>query len=293
MVVSVPATSANLGPGFDCLGLSLNLRNRFFIEPSNIHAVKLVGEGEGIPKFLTNNIFTKVFYEILKKHGNDGSFKFLLHNKVPITRGMGSSSAMIVGAVASAFAFLGFAFDRENILNTALIYENHPDNITPAVFGGYNAAFVEKKKVISLKTKIPSFLKAVMVIPNRAISTKQSRHLLPKRYSVQESVFNLSHASLMTMAIAQGKWDLLRCCAKDRMHQYKRMQTYPVLFAIQKLALENNALMSTLSGSGSSFFNMCYEEDAPKLKQVLSKKFPKFRVAVLDFDNDGVLIEKD
>ncbi|WP_231899543.1 homoserine kinase, partial [Helicobacter pylori] len=155
------------------------------------------------------------------------------------------------------------------------------------------AAFVEKKKVISLKTTIPSFLKAVMVIPNRTISTKQSRHLLPKRYSVQESVFNLSHASLMTMAIVQGKWDLLRCCSKDRMHQYKRMQTYPVLFAIQKLALENNALMSTLSGSGSSFFNMCYEEDAPKLKQVLSKKFPKFRVAVLDFDNDGVLIEKD
>lgn len=76
MVVSVPATSANLGPGFDCLGLSLNLRNRFFIEPSSFHAVKLVGEGEGIPKFLTNNIFTKVFYEILKKHGNDGSFKF-------------------------------------------------------------------------------------------------------------------------------------------------------------------------------------------------------------------------
>lgn len=108
--MSVPATSANLGPGFDCLGLSLNLRNRFFIESSSFHAVKLVGEGEGIPKFLTNNIFTKVFYEILKKHGNDGSFKFLLHNKVPITRGMGSSSAMIVGAVASAFAFLGFDF---------------------------------------------------------------------------------------------------------------------------------------------------------------------------------------
>ncbi|AFI06616.1 homoserine kinase [Helicobacter cetorum] len=293
MIVSVPATSANLGPGFDCLGLSLNLRNRFFIEPSSFQAMKLVGEGEGIPKFLTDNIFTKVFYKILRMHGDERSFKFLLHNKVPITRGMGSSSAMIVGAVTSAFALLGFAFNKENILNTALFYESHPDNITPAVFGGYNVALVEKNKVVSLKAKLPSFLKAVMVIPNRATSTKQSRQVLPKRYSTQESVFNLSHASLMTMAIMQGKWELLRVCSKDRMHQNRRMQAYPVLFMIQKLALENNALMSTLSGSGSSFFNMCYEEDALRLKQVLSKKFPKFRVAILDFDNDGVIIEKD
>lgn len=291
--MSVPATSANLGPGFDCLGLSLNLRNRFFIEPSSFQAMKLVGEGEGIPKFLTDNIFTKVFYKILRMHGDERSFKFLLHNKVPITRGMGSSSAMIVGAVTSAFALLGFAFNKENILNTALFYESHPDNITPAVFGGYNVALVEKNKVVSLKAKLPSFLKAVMVIPNRATSTKQSRQVLPKRYSTQESVFNLSHASLMTMAIMQGKWELLRVCSKDRMHQNRRMQAYPVLFMIQKLALENNALMSTLSGSGSSFFNMCYEEDALRLKQVLSKKFPKFRVAILDFDNDGVIIEKD
>ncbi|WP_104748483.1 homoserine kinase [Helicobacter cetorum] len=293
MVVSVPATSANLGPGFDCLGLSLNLRNRFFIESSAFHAVKLIGEGEGIAKFLTDNIFTKVFYRTLKAHGVESSFKFLLHNKIPITRGMGSSSAMIVGAITAAFALLGRAFDKENILNTALIYEPHPDNITPAVFGGYNVALVEKRQVSSLKVKLPSYLKAVMVIPNRATSTKQSRQVLPKRYSTQESVFNLSHASLMTMAIMQGKWDLLRLCSKDRMHQTRRMQAYPVLFAVQKLALENNALMSTLSGSGSSFFNMCYEEDAPRLKQVLSKKFSKFRVAILDFDNDGVIIEKD
>lgn len=170
--MSVFVISVNLGFGFDCLGLSLNLCNWFFIEFSSFYVVKLVGEGEGIFKFLINNIFIKVFYEILKKYGNDGLFKFLLYNKVFIIRGMGFSLVMIVGVVVLVFVFLGFDFDRENIVNIVLIYENYLDNIILVVFGGYNVVFVEKKKVISLKIKISFFLKVVMVIFNRVIFIK-------------------------------------------------------------------------------------------------------------------------
>ncbi|PAF43200.1 homoserine kinase [Helicobacter sp. 11S02596-1] len=294
MIISVPATSANLGPGFDSLGLSLDFRNVFDITPSSLTSIQLVGEGERFPKFRIDNMFVKIFKKILLDFGIPQSdFRFFFKNKIPISRGMGSSSAVIVGAIGAAYQFAGKGLDREEILNAALLYEPHPDNITPAVYGGFNVAIVDHKKVYQLKQEIPETLKAVMVVPNRSISTKYSRQALPKRYSTAESVFNLSRASLMSMAFAQGKWELLKMASKDRFHQERRMKHFPVLFAIQKIALENGALMSTLSGSGSSFFNMCYADDAERLAEIFNKKFPNFRVFVLNFDNQGIVLEQE
>ncbi|PAF47523.1 homoserine kinase [Helicobacter sp. 12S02634-8] len=294
MTISVPATSANLGPGFDSLGLSLDFRNYFNITPSILTSIQLIGEGEGFPKFRIDNMFVKIFKKTLVDLGlPESDFRFFFKNKIPISRGMGSSSAIIVGAVSAAYFWSQKYLDKQEVLNTSLIYETHPDNITPAVYGGFNVAVVEHKKVTHLTQEIPQSLKAVMVVPNRSISTKYSRQTLPKKYSTAESVFNLSRASLMSLAFAQGKWELLRLASKDKWHQEKRMKQFPVLFAVQKVALENGALMSTLSGSGSSFFNMCYADDASKLSEIFNKKFPNFRVLVLNFDNRGVVIEQE
>ncbi|PAF49100.1 homoserine kinase [Helicobacter sp. 12S02232-10] len=294
MTISVPATSANLGPGFDSLGLSLDFRNYFNITPSTLTSIQLVGEGEGFPKFRVDNMFVKIFKKTLSDLGmSERDFRFFFKNKIPISRGMGSSSAVIVGAISAAHYLVKNSLDRREIVNAALLYESHPDNITPAVYGGFNVAVVEHKKVYQLKQEIPQVLKAVMVVPNRSISTKYSRQTLPKRYSSAESVFNLSRASLMSMAFVQGKWEFLRLASKDRFHQERRMKHFPILFAVQKTALENGALMSTLSGSGSSFFNMCYEDDAQRLSEIFNKKFPNFRVFVLNFDNQGVVLEQE
>ncbi|PAF43336.1 homoserine kinase [Helicobacter sp. 11S03491-1] len=294
MIVSIPATSANLGPGFDSLGLSLNFRNQFHITPSKLTSIQIVGEGEGMPKFLIDNMFVKIFKKTLLDFGIlEREFRFFFSNKIPISRGMGSSSAVIVGAISAAYEVAGKKIDRESILNAALNYESHPDNITPAVYGGFNVAVVDYKKVYHLKQQIPDMFQAVMVVPNRSISTKYSRQALPRKYSVAESVFNLSRASLMSLAFAQGKWEFLRLASKDRFHQDRRMKQFPILFGVQKIALENGALMSTLSGSGSSFFNMCYRDDAQKLAAIFTKKFSNFRVFVLDFDNDGIVFEQE
>ncbi|BCZ16879.1 Homoserine kinase ThrB [Helicobacter sp. NHP19-003] len=295
MVVSVPATSANLGPGFDCLGLSLALKNRFSVIPATFTSIRIQGEGEGFSKFLVDNIFVKIFKESLAQQGIKENFEFSFYNSIPISRGLGSSSAIIVGALSALSHYLHGQLRKEEILEESLVYENHPDNVTPAVFGGFNVAVVEKVngrlKAYHLRTQIPDYLKAVVVIPTHSISTKFARQALPKRYSNTDAIYNLSRSSLMAMIFMQEKWELLRLASKDRLHQDRRMRLYPVLYGVQKLALESGALMSTLSGSGSSFFNLCYAGDAPGLQARLQKKYYNFKVMVLDFENEGVQVE--
>lgn len=293
MIISVPATSANLGPGFDSLGLSLNLRNYVDVMPSNIFSVSIKGEGAKNPRLKGNNMFVNIFYDHYKNiTGQRDNFRFVFNNSIPLSRGLGSSSAVIVSAITAAYEAAGVRVSKRKLLNHALVYETHPDNITPAVMGGFNAAVVERNRVYSQKKLIPNYLKAVVVIPNKPISTAQSRTTLPKSYSKDTAVYNLSRASLMVGAFFNENWELLRIASRDRFHQKVRMKNMPELFGVQKLALDNGALMSTLSGSGSTFFNMVYQEDAQKLAQKFSAKYKDFKVMTLDFDNDGVVVSE-
>lgn len=290
MTISVPATSANLGPGFDTLGLSLSLRNRVVIQPSSFFSVSIKGEGANNPRLKGNNLFVNIFNEHYRHlTGKRGVFRFKFFNKIPISRGLGSSSAVIVSAIASAYSAAGVNVSKRKLLNLALHYEHHPDNITPAVMGGFNVAVVENRKVYSQKKRIPGYLKAVVVIPDKPISTARSRTTLPRSYRKEDAIYNLSHSSLLTACFFNESWEMLRIAARDRFHQYVRMKMLPELFEVQKTAIEHGALMSTLSGSGSTFFNMVYKEDAPSLQRKFQEKFPSFRALLLDFDNDGVI----
>ena len=293
MTVSVPATSANLGPGFDSLGLAVDLRNRVEFHPSRFFSLAIKGEGENNVKLKGNNLFVGIFNDhynrLTKKKQN---FRFTFYNQIPMSRGLGSSSAVIVSAIASAYEAAGIRVSRRRILNHALFYEPHPDNITPAVMGGFNVATIEKNKVFSQKKHLPDYIKAVVVIPNKPISTSKSRTILPRSYSKENAVFNLSHTALTTAAFFNEDWEMLRIATQDRFHQRARMKTLPDLFGVQKTAYESGALMSTLSGSGSTFFNMTYAEDAVMIANKLRMKFPEFEVKILDFDNDGLILER-
>ena len=290
----VPATSANLGPGFDCLGLALGLYNYFKITPSKITSIQIRGEGEKNPKLRVDNMFVRIFNQQIAKLSKESfSCKFTFENSIPVSRGLGSSSAVIIGAISAAYKITNTPFDKQKILNEALIYESHPDNITPACMGGFNSCMLMKKEVRFLNKKIPPLLKAVVVIPNQSISTNQSRQTLPYRYSQKDAVFNLSHSTLLASAFFAEKWEMLREASQDRFHQYYRMKQLPFLFEVQKIALHNGALMSTLSGSGSTFFSLCYKEDAPKVQKALQNRFSKLRILSLDFDNKGVAFEDE
>ncbi len=292
MIVSVPATSANLGPGFDTLGLAVDLRNEVQISPSKFHSVSLKGEGSKNPKLKDNNMFITIFNDFHKNISNKKQqFRFEFQNEVPLSRGLGSSSAVIISAIASAYAIEGMELSKQKLLNLALQFESHPDNITPAVMGGFTVATVDDNEVNFIRKKLPSNLKAVVVIPNRPISTHLSRKTLPYKYGKDDTIFNVSHSSLLTAAFMSENWDMLRDASKDRIHQYYRMKQMPELFSVQKIALRNGALMSTLSGSGSTFFSLVYEKDAKNVVAKLRENFRHFKIFSCDFDNAGVKVE--
>lgn len=292
MIVRIPATSANLGPGFDSLGLALQLYNDFQITPSILQSIKIQGEGEGVPKLLKENNFIKIFKEVGASltSAESANYSFLLQNNIPISRGLGSSSAAIVGAIVGAYQALGIKYTKDIIINRALKYERHPDNITPAVNGGFNVSMLKNNRVFYIKTKISSDIKAVVVIPNKPISTKHSRKSIPKQIPLNDAVFNLSRASMIASIFANKRWHLLKFVGDDKIHQDLRMNLFPALFSVRKEAMKNGALMSVLSGSGSSFISICYRDDSARIANALAKKFIDFRVLDLEFDNNGISI---
>lgn len=291
MRILVPATSANLGPGFDCLGLSLALFNDTIIEKSNFFSISINGEGSENLNLKKNNIFVSIFNEIYQKlSGKKDFFRFVFNNNIPLSRGLGSSSAVIIGAIGAAYEMAGFKVEREKILNEALKYENHPDNIAPAALGGFVVSMVESEKVFSIKKDLDKDLNAVIVVPDIAMGTEQSRSVLPLNLGLKDCVFNISHSSFLTACFLEKKYDLLTLASKDLLHQTRRMQNLPELFEVQKFALENKALMSTLSGSGSSFFNLVYKDEAKHLTQKMEQKFKDFKIICLEFDNEGFKI---
>ena len=291
MRVSVPATSANLGPGFDSLGIAVTMKNQVIIKPSKFHSVSLKGEGANNPVLKDNNMFISIFNDFYQNLSHKKrNFRFEFTNEIPLSRGLGSSSAVIVSAIASAYAIEGIKVDKYKLLNLALAYENHPDNITPAVMGGFNVATVQDNEVKFLNKSIPKVLKAVVVIPNRPISTHMSRKTLPYKYSKDDLIFNISHSSLLTAAFMKEDWKMLRTASLDKVHQKYRMKQMPELFEVQKTALRNGALMSTLSGSGSTLFSICFADDVKRIEKALKHKFSHFKVFTTDFDNVGVKI---
>lgn len=291
MKILVPATSANLGPGFDCLGLSLKLFNEVEIKKASLTSVSINGEGSDNVYLKKNNLFLSIFHGIYEKlNGKRDNFQFIFHNNIPLSRGLGSSSAIIVSAISAAYLICDMKLDKQNILNEALKYENHPDNIAPAVFGGFVCSLVKDKEVLSIKKEIDTNLRAIVVIPNITMSTEKNRQILPKFLSLSDSVFNLSHASFLTACFLEKKYDLLKFASEDKLHQLNRMKNLPELFEVQKCALKNKALMSTLSGSGSSFFSLVYKEDAQFLFEKMKEAFPHFKIKLLEFDNNGLEI---
>lgn len=288
MLISVPATSANLGPGFDSLGLAIDLRNEIIIKPSQFLSVSTKGEGSDSPRIKKNTLFLNIFNENYRRlTKQEAVFRFEFTNRIPISRGLGSSSAVIVASITAAYTAAGVKYNKRDILNRALRYEHHPDNITPAVMGGFNVACVEGDRVYSKKRRLPEYLRAVLVVPDRTISTARSRTVLPKVYKKEETVYSLSRAAFMTGLFMSESWDLLRIASKDKLHQTRRMKMMPELFEVQKIALKSGAIMSTLSGSGSTFFSLCYADDSEKIRKTLQNRFPKYRVFDKALDNYG------
>jgi len=303
--ISVPATSANLGPGFDTLGLSLNIFNHITIKRavgkdnikyiSNNEYIDIFSEDSKISDFevTSNNYFLYILRNELKfyKHNlHNLFFDITVDINIPISRGLGSSAAVITTAVLAALLINEKKFNKKVILNKSLFYEKHPDNITPAIYGGFTLSLLKSHTNI-LYQKIPVEdvkLKVLLIIPDKKMSTKESRKKLPYKISMKKAIFNLSHASMLTYAFMSQNWRLLKEATQDKIHQDIRLSTMPELIDLQQLALNNYAYSCTLSGSGSTLLVLADESNIKKIEEEVLSEQPHYNTVITEIDNQGL-----
>lgn len=261
--VSVPASSANLGPGFDTLGVALELRNIITMEETGFLdvVIDVEGGGEMLERPENNmvylaavNVFERLGY---RPHGLHISERV----QIPVARGMGSSAASIVGGLVAANALVEkmtgrTGLDREELLRMAVTIEGHPDNVTPAMVGGFTVCCMDEVRgPLHVRFDPPKGLQAVIVMPEVPIigkKTEKSRGVLPTEVSLKDAVYNLNRAALLVAALAQGRVDLLAVATQDRLHQPYRASLVPGLRSVFQAALDAGAKGVALSGAGPS-----------------------------------------
>lgn len=261
-VVRVPATSANLGPGFDCLGLALDLHNTVTLDvvsrPTE-PVVDVYGEGRGRLPRNGRNLALRSAQRVLQAAGR-GLFvaRIALTNEIPVSGGLGSSAAAIAGAMVAANALVDGRFALHELLHLALEFEPHPDNLAPALHGGLTVSVLDADGtplVVALPP--PAGLRAVVLTPNLAISTHQSRATLPPTVPHADAAYNVGRAALLVAALLTGRHDLLRPAMDDRLHQTYRAAAYPAMPSVIVAALAAGASGAALSGSGPSILALC------------------------------------
>jgi homoserine kinase len=254
--LSVPATSANLGPGFDAVGIALDLRARAIVEPA--HQLSIEYSGAHQP---THPGFERMLIAAMHSISSDlPRVRVQLVNAIPLGKGLGSSAAARVLGVTIAAKAHGIHLERDDIAHRACELEGHPDNALPAVYGGIAIA-TSSRAHESVKLAAPRDLRAILVVPDFDFATKQARALLPQQYDRADVVFNVQRAALLGAALASGSWNVLREAMHDRLHQPYRGAVVPGL--ADALAVDSSDLVGiALSGAGPSVLALVHERAA-------------------------------
>ena len=299
----IPATSANIGSGFDSVGLALDLYNEIHIysnENSKKIEFEISGEGENEISKDDNMILDamKLVYKRLKAKPDKG-YIIKCVNRIPLSRGLGSSSAAIIGGLLSANYILGNKLSIEDdILNMSVQLEGHPDNVSPAILGGIISGVVRKNEDFKyVKINPPKNLKAIVAIPNFHLSTEIARNALPKEISFKDAIFNISRAALLTSALSSNRLDLLEVATDDKLHQDYRAKFIPGLKDLFKQAKDSGAYSVTISGAGSSILALIKNDEkiikkvSESMKNSFSKKKIDSEIKVLNIPVKGILIK--
>ncbi|ABO49700.1 homoserine kinase [Desulforamulus reducens MI-1] len=293
--VQVPATTANMGPGFDCLGMALGLYNEIHmsLSPGKLF-IDVQGEGaEDIKRDETNIVWQaaqRVFQELdLENPG----LTIKLINQIPTSRGLGSSAAAIVGGLIAANQLTGGILDQDRLLGLATELEGHPDNVAPALLGGIVISVVAEGEVHYIKINPPEDLNTVVAIPDFLLSTRKAREVLPKTVSLRDAIFNLSHTALLVGALCEKRLDLLSVAGKDVLHQPYRASLIPGMKEVIQAANEAGALNVTLSGAGPTVIALTSgfsEEIARSMEQTFQRANVKCQVKMLKPAVEGTII---
>ncbi len=245
VTVRVPATSGNLGAGFDCLGLALDL-----------WAEVTVAVGEARPaqaKPIEALVLeaARACYQSIGQRAPEG-LSAVWSGPVPVARGLGASAAARVGGLLAAGALAGDPPDHETLLALAARLEGHADNAAPALFGGLQVVVRDGHKLLHTGAPLPPGLRVVLLVPDLEMSTQESRRLLPAELSLEDAVHNIGRAALLVAALAGRRFDLLDVATQDRLHQPTRAKLFPAMDDVFAAAREAGSLCAWLSGGGST-----------------------------------------
>ena len=253
IVVRVPASTANLGPGFDTLGLALSLWNTLRVGWADTPSVVVHGEGEGRLPTGARNLTYRAAARLLDEAGaGERHLAIESWQDVPLARGLGSSSCAIAGGIYAANALLGYPLEPHRLLELAAEIEGHPDNVAPALMGGMTIAVRDGGSVHAVPVPVPADLQCVVFIPERPLSTKKAREVLPATVSLEDAVHNVGRTALLVAAFALDRPEYLRLATEDRLHQPQRRAIFREMKVIFEGALSAGARGVFLSGAGSS-----------------------------------------
>lgn len=292
--IDVPATSANLGAGFDSLGIALTMQNRVWMEESDELSITCT-DGVKVPTDDTNLIFwaAKHLYEICGK--KLPGLKIIQENNIPLARGLGSSSACIVAGILGANRFMGNPMSHTDLIHLAAKIEGHPDNTSPALSGGLVASAMEGERVYSVSVPVSDKIRFAVMIPPFELKTEKARAALPKEYSREDAVYNLSRSGLMTASLFSGELHNLRVAVQDRLHQPYRsglIENYDNVF---RMSYELGSLGTYISGAGPTIIAMVDSQEADAFgrncqKHLEDKGITGWRVEILSAAKEGAKI---
>ena len=256
--VRAPATTANLGPGFDCLGMALDLWNRLEVVPAkpgseNAKTVEIIGEGESELASDASNLTFRAMQFLFDEAGLEiPPLRLRCHNEIPLSRGMGSSAAAISGGLVAANAINGNPYSPSEILEMAATIEGHPDNVAAAVMGGLQLVVSDGPQLYTAPIPVPEEIQAVLFIPDVRIATADARAVLPSQVSVPDAVFNMGRVALLVAGMALDRPEYMDVATQDKLHQPYRQPLFPAIKIIFAAARAAGALGVFLSGSGST-----------------------------------------
>lgn len=290
--IRVPATSANIGPGFDCLGIAFNLYNTFEVEEIE-NALLIEGCSEKYKN--ENNLVVVSMKKCFEKIGYKcRGIKLNMHCNLPVSRGLGSSAACILGGVMAANEIAGGVLKRNEILDIASEIEGHPDNLAPALYGGMTVSIMDNGKVYTEKLKLNDELAFYALIPDFYLSTKKSRGVLPKVVDYSDAVFNVGRTALLISALSSGNHEMLGTACQDKLHEIYRGELINNYSDIKLKCRELYALGVFLSGAGPTIMAIVHEENNrfyEKINDYLLTLENKWEVKQLSVDYKGAVVE--
>ena len=293
----VPATSANCGPGFDSLGLACTLYNEVTYEITKNRGFQLevTGEGASYLKPFGRNLAFASFFKAwnLATDSRRIGLKVTMHNRIPMSRGLGSSSSAIVGGLYAANCLCDGFFTDNQLLAMATELEGHPDNVAPAIYGGFTISYMDDGKAHSLRLLPAKPLKLVAVVPDRRLQTSVARQAIPAAVPHKDAVFNASRASLLVGALLSGNYQYLGHGLEDKLHQPYRASLIPGLEDVFAAARAAGAYNAIISGAGSTVmayapFDGDCEFIARSMMDAFTKNGESCTYHVLDLDTEGV-----